>query len=450
MFVGERVRVLGAALGALLVLLLWAAPAGATGATRDDERIVQASAEPARERVTVWVVPWANEVTIDTLRARRDAIGTISPFWYELGSDGRSVRAQWGAPNKEILEIADEAGMTVLPTVANDWNRARVSKMLATPTSRLRHARLLAAVAGLPAFDGIDVDYENIDPAERAKYTAFVRTLASLVHQRGKLLTVTVPAVSSAPWSQKNAYDLAAIGSVADQVRVMAYDYSWACGGAGPIAPATWVDDVAGYVASKVAPEKVLLGIGLYGYDWPTSGCATARTHSDVRSIMRRRGVRPVWSAAHRTNVLTYTSGRQRRVIWFEDSRSTEAKAQIANDHGLAGVALWRMGGEVARRPVRGTDMRMRGLEPPREQLPLRPERSASTNSATSASDLGVSYTSWSRSSRSISSPPRYSSPWRWSWACGGLHGRGRSPRPVPAANHGSSVMCCSRRTRSW
>jgi spore germination protein len=44
---------------------------------------------------------------------------------------------------------------------------------------------------------------------------------------------------------------------------------------------------------------------------------------------------------------MRYTTGQGvRRIVWFEDARSTTAKAKLVEELRLKGVSLWRIGGE--------------------------------------------------------------------------------------------------------
>jgi spore germination protein YaaH len=48
-------------------------------------------------------------------------------------------------------------------------------------------------------YDGIDVDYEDLEANDRDAYSTFLRELAAAVHAAGKILTSTVhPKVSDA------------------------------------------------------------------------------------------------------------------------------------------------------------------------------------------------------------------------------------------------------------
>ena len=83
----------------------------------------------------------------------------------------------------------------------------------------------------------------------------------------------------------------------------MAYDYSTASSDPGPIAPLEWVDRlVAGTSAAAGDPSKLVLGIPLYGYNWPiavTGQCpadapgVTTVTERTVDELAAERGGTP-------------------------------------------------------------------------------------------------------------------------------------------------------------
>lgn len=300
--------------------------------------------DAARDRIHVWVPTWERASVLESLRANGAWIGHASPFWFTLGARGDRIVAARGAWDPQVLQIATEQSIELTPTVSNSFDRVRLGRMLRSPSLRHRHVTQLTALVADPMFAGLDVDYENLAVRDRALFTRFATELAAALHAQGKTLSMTLMAATG-PRSGSigaAATDYAGIGAVADEVRVMAYDYHWSCGAPGPIAPIDWVERVAAYVSSVVPPEKVVLGMPLYGYDWPKRGCAASRTWQSVQAISSAQRGAQSWSGPWATPTLRYG----RRTVWFEQADSSIAKADVAREHGLRGVAMWRIGGE--------------------------------------------------------------------------------------------------------
>ena len=86
----------------------------------------------------------------------------------------------------------------------------------------------------------------------------------------------------------------------------MAYDYSVAAGDPGPIAPLAWVEQViAGTSAASGDPSKLVLGVPLYGYNWPvaTSGaCPSTAEGVDVGDATARSPTSPPAAGRRRSS----------------------------------------------------------------------------------------------------------------------------------------------------
>jgi len=157
-------------------------------------------------------------------------------------------------------------GSALIPTIQNVVNKSfsatAVETMLATPASREAHAAAIFQLVTSNAFDGIDVDYERVPASSRANFTAFVGTLGAKLHGSGKKLSVTVYAkTGDVTWNGAGAEDWAAIGGVADSVKIMAYDYHYASTGAGAITPLDWLDKVINYAETTIPPAKIIVGL---------------------------------------------------------------------------------------------------------------------------------------------------------------------------------------------
>ena len=91
-------------------------------------------------------------------------------------------------------------------------------------------------------------------------------------------LMVCLPA---ADW----AYDYAGIGKSADAVILMNYDQHWRTSPPGPIAAQDWFVRNIDAILKLVPPQKLVMGIANYAYDWPTKGGKKAHEQAKVESF---------------------------------------------------------------------------------------------------------------------------------------------------------------------
>ena len=142
-------------------------------------------------------------------------------------------------------------------------------------------------------YAGFDLDLEGVDAADRDALSLFVARAADALHAQGKLLTLAIPAKDrdvTVGWA--GPYDYAALGNAADLVTVMAYEYRGPFSGPGSVAPYDWVERVLGFATRQMPPDKVLLGVAFYGYDWnTTSGGTRSVGYPQALALAQQYGV---------------------------------------------------------------------------------------------------------------------------------------------------------------
>ncbi|WP_027399680.1 glycosyl hydrolase family 18 protein [Anaerovorax odorimutans] len=113
------------------------------------------------------------------------------------------------------------------------------------------------------------------------------------------------------------------------------------------VAPINKVREVLDYGVTQIPPEKILMGIPNYGYDWTLpfiQGESVAENISNVEAILRaeRVGAEIKFDEVAQAPYYEYydTEGRQ-HIVWFENDRSIRAKLDLVNEYGLAGVSYW-------------------------------------------------------------------------------------------------------------
>ena len=100
------------------------------------------------------------------------------------------------------------------------------------------------------------------------------------------------------------------------------------------------------YGVSEIPPDKLLLGMANYGYDWtlPYEEGSAARSLSNPQAVdlAWRYGAEIVYDEdAQAPNFSYVTSEGVAHQVWFEDARSLRAKLEAARNFGLRGVNFW-------------------------------------------------------------------------------------------------------------
>jgi len=193
----------------------------------------------------------------------------------------------------------------------------------------------------------VNIDLEGISGQDRKNYTSLLAELREMFKPYGYLLTVSIPAkTADDPQNTRNgAFDYEAIGSQADLVTIMTYDEHWSGGEPGPVASFSWVQSVLEYAVGTIPRQKVLMGVGAYGYDWCSEGTRVVQWDS-VNTMTARYGYAQ-WDDAFCTPYLKYWDWNGiSHEVWFENEFSLGLKLDLAEAYGVGGIAVWRLGME--------------------------------------------------------------------------------------------------------
>jgi spore germination protein len=187
-------------------------------------------------------------------------------------------------------------------------------------------------------FDGIQIDFEMLKPDDGPPFLDFLSDLRRRMPD--KILSVAVPARFMK--SENDAYDYSALSGVADKIVVMAYDQHWKNSAPGPVASLTWCDSVAGYATDTIPPDKLVMGLPLYGRAWPATDLHRSLKYRQVREELKRAGIKQA-DRHGKDPYLEYTQSVTIKVF-YEDMKSIHAKLRLYKSYGVQGVAFWRIG----------------------------------------------------------------------------------------------------------
>ncbi|AFM42080.1 putative glycosyl hydrolase [Desulfosporosinus acidiphilus SJ4] len=197
-----------------------------------------------------------------------------------------------------------------------------------------------------PSAAGVHVDFEGVEAPYRIPFIAFLESLRAVLHDRGLLLTIAVPAKRS-EW-EAPGYDFTEIGRLCDAITLMTYDEHFSGGSPGPIASLPWMTQTLDYAIRYLPQDKLLLGIPVYGYDWSNEATQIVPMR-DIPGLAAKANARILWSDTAVEPYFYYWLSRSRHSVWFENEISTKIRLGFVKSYRLRGIAIWRLGYETNR-----------------------------------------------------------------------------------------------------
>ncbi len=280
------------------------------------------------------------------LRAHTGSVRVVYPTYFDCAVPSGQLT---GVDSRSIDAYAHRAHLTLMPRF-NCQDAATVHAILTDPATRAQTLASLRRIASSPDFAGLNLDLENDGAADREALSSFVAELAAWLHAHGKKLAVDVDGVTQDnPRLSTAFYDDRAISAVADSVFVIAWGTHWAGSEPGPIGSLPFVREVAAYVASLPERRKFVLGVPMYGLDWPAGGGpaheATAYQYSGVVALAHSVHATPLRDPLSDEMGFSYERAGVTHQVWYLDGQAIVDRLRVARSYGLA-VGLWRLGSE--------------------------------------------------------------------------------------------------------
>ena len=197
----------------------------------------------------------------------------------------------------------------------------------------------------------VHFDLEFIPPVFKEEYTDFLRKAKRRLQDAGLLMSVALAPKTSA--TQKGewyeAHDYRAIGEIADFVVIMTYEWGYSAGPPLPVSPLPQVREVIEYALTEMPAQKILMGQNLYGYDWTlpfVEGGEYAKSLSPQQAIEIAKANRASiqYDETAQAPFIKYTDeNNKEHIIWFEDSRSIQAKFDLIKELDIRGISYWKL-----------------------------------------------------------------------------------------------------------
>ena len=302
--------------------------------------------------------------TISSVLQSTKGINVISPTWFYLKDDNGGIGS---LASTDYVNYCHQQGVEVWALVSNfgakdqGLTNPNLVTILTRTSSRDNLVNNLISYAIQYNLDGINIDFESVDPAVGDSYIQFIRELSLKCANNGLVLSVD----NYVPTAYTAFYNRAEQALFADYIAIMAYDEHYAGSEPGSVASIGWITEGIQNTLKEVPADQVILGMPFYARVWSLTPSATENASSETeetdiyanydigcysasmneqKNLINVNGITPEWSEENGQYYAEYTNGNTLYQIWLEDAASIEAKLKVMDSFGLAGGAFWKLG----------------------------------------------------------------------------------------------------------
>ncbi len=298
--------------------------------------------------------PWTANTSLPDLEKYGDKLNTIFPEWFFIDATTLRIQTRIDSAGLALMRLKN---LRIMPMLSNfnsslkKFDGNLLHKILADTIVRNKFIQQVVDTLSHYNFSGINVDFEELVEPASEPLTSFQKKLYESLHARGMTVTMDV-----AP--KNNDYDYKKLSDYNDYVILMAYDQSNNESGPGPLSAQKWIEDALDWTASKMDPDKIILGLGGFGYDWANGKQDSAFTYNQAINKAKVLGAKIMYDNDSYNLHYNYVSVHQNEEgnfekttheVWFTDAATAFNILRYSDEYATAGTALWRLGSEDTR-----------------------------------------------------------------------------------------------------
>jgi len=267
----------------------------------------------------------------------------IIPGWLTL--DGQAMALKPDIDDRALKYIQDtKPNIPILPMVQNmadgKWDTAGLAKMLADPAARAARVNDIITFLDSNKFQGLTVDFEDVQDASQRDLQEFLSELSNALKAHGLVMVLAVP-------FDDDSWAYATYAQIADYVLLMAYDQHWNDSFPGSVAGQDWFEDTLDKRMQDLDPDRTIVAIGGYGYDWVKGQPTQELTFEEAVLSARDSEAEIVFDPQTANPHFNFIEDDgNRHDVWFLDGVTAYNEIEAGDGYHMAGYALWRIGSE--------------------------------------------------------------------------------------------------------
>lgn len=321
----------------------------------NEEKIAESRAEKIKTQSRDWnlfpagirsafYVAWDPQ-SLMSLRRNIRHLNLVFPEWFFIDSKTGDLKTN---VDPEGFKVIKRTGVAVMPILINNSNQEfhseGIGKVLNDPQKRMVLINKVANQCLKYHFKGINIDFEDLNLDNDQVLVDFMSDLSRIFKKNNLLVSMDV-------MTDNDDYNIRKLDPFLDYFVLMAYDEYSADSDSGPISSQKWVEQQTDKMADKTNPQKIILGLGAYGYDWSSNPDQnTSVTY--MQAITKANASKATINFDDNTFNLNYSyndNNNNTHTVFFNDAASIFNTMRFTSEYPLAGTALWRLGSEDSR-----------------------------------------------------------------------------------------------------
>lgn len=271
-------------------------------------------------------------------------VNVLAPTWF-LFADTEGTVSSYA--NQEYVDYAHQQGWQVWAVLEDLDGESSVDIVTYTSKRKSVISQIINECLTY-GIDGINVDLEQITSDEGSDFIQFIRELSVECRKNNLILSVD----DYAPYSYNSFRHTDEQSKIADYVAIMTYDDYVGTGTAGPNSSLSFVEEVLDLCKTTVDMDRLIVGLPFYSRVWYvyTDGTVNSETldMNGVEELAANYGLTFEWQESNGYDYVEYDYNGGTARLWYENAKSLQAKMQLINQYGVAGVAGWRLGQETS------------------------------------------------------------------------------------------------------
>jgi len=312
-------------------------------------------ASNTRSEAIGFYVNW-DDNSFSSLKAHFSSLDKLMPEWLHL-EPGGDVQVDDPLKQARALDFVrtNKPTLKVMALINNydgklgDWNPKMLAEVLSSAASRTHLIDSLLEFVRDPNRDGnpsdglqgVNIDFETVPTSSQSDLERFMTQLYARFHPLGLEVSESVPL-------DDDQFDYKKLSSSADYLVLMGYDEHETSSVSGPVASQGWLSSNLGERLAQLPPNKVVLALGNYGYDWTVGkkGADEVAFQDAQTTAKESEGVIGLDKASLNPHFDYFDDANVLHHVWYLDAASLFDELRSSQNLNLRGVALWRLGQE--------------------------------------------------------------------------------------------------------